>query len=1133
MKLNNNSIIYSASDITSFVNCEHLVHNTVRKMNGEIKQPFFNNKTVELLQERGQNFEAKILDSYKNKNLNVVEIQPHAMSAIQDTLAAMQAGADIIYQAKFEQGNWMGIADFLIKTDKISNLGEWSYEVIDTKLTNDTKASTIIQITLYSFFLEQIQGVLPEFMYVKTPHHDEVYRVLDYTSYVRFVQKKVEVNAPNIKETYPQPVNHCDICKWWTVCNDRRRADDHLCFIAGMGATQTKEFESQGFNTLSAVAEIPDNMPCVLPNPIAKGSEATYQRLIHQAKLQKQSKEEGIIKYDILPLHPSENLGFKRLPLPSKGDIYFDFEGDPLIEPSGLEYLFGWVHKQQYHKIWVRNEAEERAALILFIDTVTDLLKINSDLHIYHFSPYETVALKRLVSKYGVKENELDNFLRSELFVDLHAVFKQAVRAGVEKYSLKDLEPLHGFERKIDLQELSKEKSMLEFLLESEQIDNIPDELKERVERYNEEDCRSTESIHIWLENQRNLNFPDLDRLVANSVPPDNLSDFLKNILPIKNKLLEGLFDDRGILIAEFKDLDNEQQAKLMLAHMLEWYRREEKTFWWEFFRVRDLEDDELFDEKVAIAGLQLIPNRGEQVIKSFTDVYSFPNQDTDVRVNDDLKLKDGTGLGSVYKLDFDNNEITILKGPTKRHIHPTAVTNLKNIPTKIKEDAIISFAEFIADFGFDVDDTSCWKPAIDLLLKKLPDYKSVPSTDSDLIQSTFNKLQVLNNSILSIQGPPGTGKSYTAAHLIIKLIAQGKKIGIAALSHKVIENLISKVHEINQTDYNLSIMSIQKVSSDDNKDLAYWHKINKIDTIVSQLPTTNIIAGTSFFFANNKVQGALDYLFIDEAGQLSLVDTLSMVASAKNLVLLGDPQQLQQPQQGTHPYNTEVSALEHVLDGAATITDDKGVFLAKTWRMHPKLTQFVSINFYDNKLFSVDGLENQSIKGSLAFPNPGIYIDEVNHEANTNESKEEAKRVIAILKDLLDGTKTFIDKDGLERTLQATDIKIITPYNAQLQLINKLIVQHNLPSIQIGTVDKFQGQEAPVIICSMATSSAEDAPRGMDFIYSPNRLNVAVSRAKALFIMVASSKLFEANCKSPKQLKLVNPFCSLRECAM
>ena len=227
------------------------------------------------------------------------------------------------------------------------------------------------------------------------------------------------------------------------------------------------------------------------------------------------------------------------------------------------------------------------------------------------------------------------------------------------------------------------------------------------------------------------------------------------------------------------------------------------------------------------------------------------------------------------------------------------------------------------------------------------------------------------------------------------------------------------------------------------------------------------------------------------------------------------------------------MSALEHVLDGAATITDDKGVFLAKTWRMHPKLTQFVSLNFYDNKLFSVDGLENQAIKGSLAYTNPGVYIDEVNHEANTNESREEANRVIAILKDLLDGTKSFIDKEGVAQPLQATDIKIITPYNAQLQLISRLIAQHNLPFIQIGTVDKFQGQEAPIVICSMATSSAEDAPRGMDFIYSPNRLNVAVSRAKALFIMVASKKLFEANCKSPKQLKLVNPFCSLRESSM
>lgn len=396
---------------------------------------------------------------------------------------------------------------------------------------------------------------------------------------------------------------------------------------------------------------------------------------------------------------------------------------------------------------------------------------------------------------------------------------------------------------------------------------------------------------------------------------------------------------------------------------------------------------------------------------------------------------------------------------------------------------------------------------------------------NTDLLAKSVDWATKLDCSYLPIQGPPGAGKSYTASHMIYELIKSGKKIGITSLSHKVIINLLSKVKEVaDKNDFDVKILYKDSATNDEE---FIWDVAKSTADVVSSIQNYQLIAGTSFMWCNENLKEAVDYLFIDEAGQYALIETVVVSHAAKNIILLGDHQQLKQPIKGVHPEGTDVSALEHLLEGKKTISETKGIFLEKTWRMHPNICSFDSEMFYESRLYAVEGLENQRIEGNTQFKGSGLFYKSVFHEGNSNLSLEEIDEIEKIIFELTKGDVYWVDEKNNKKTLQLSDIKIITPYNS-----NVFELQKKIPNIEIGTVDKFQGQEAPVIIYSLASSTPEDAPRGMDFLYSPNRFNVAVSRAKAIFIMVGSPRLFEPDCKSPEQIKLANPFCRFMELA-
>jgi uncharacterized protein len=439
---------------------------------------------------------------------------------------------------------------------------------------------------------------------------------------------------------------------------------------------------------------------------------------------------------------------------------------------------------------------------------------------------------------------------------------------------------------------------------------------------------------------------------------------------------------------------------------------------------------------------------------------------------------------------------------------------------------------ERLRDLGRRVvrDGASGRDPATALLLRLRPADGAAPGTPlrregETAAEAAIRLAASLSDSYLPIQGPPGTGKTYTAAEQILELTARGRAVGITGPSHAVISNLINKVHE--RAEARGAAPRIGQRAEKNNPHLHHRADAMSYDKLEHAIRgrQLDVAAGTTWMWSRDQFAGSLDTLFIDEAGQLSLADVLAVAGAARNLVLLGDPQQLAQPSQGVHPPEAGVSALEHILGDHATMPADAGLLLDRTYRMHPTLCRYTSEAFYDGKLASVPGLQRQEIIGELLPRGAGLRTVAVPHEGNTNASPEEAAAVAELVREILTGE--WQDKDGSRFPLTSKDVLVVTPYNSQIRAIRRALADAGCPAeVLVGTVDKFQGREAPISIYSMATSSADEAPRGLEFLYDPHRLNVATSRAKATAIIVASTHLIQVSCQTSRQMTLVNALC-------
>ena len=514
------------------------------------------------------------------------------------------------------------------------------------------------------------------------------------------------------------------------------------------------------------------------------------------------------------------------------------------------------------------------------------------------------------------------------------------------------------------------------------------------------------------------------------------------------------------------------------------------------------------------------------QVKRSVVRRFAFPPQEYKFK-RGDTAVDPASGRGwTVWGVDDEHGTIDVKVGQDYAGPWPTALVEDSPVNTKVLAERLRDLGDRVVREGVTGQDAGTA-----LLLRLRPDVGAGPAGplrgDGESVTDAAVRLVLaLRDSYLPIQGPPGTGKTFTAAGQILELIKAGRTVGITGPSHAVIHNLLGKV--VSRAD-ELGVVR-PRIGQRPGQDTSYLHpeaaglEHGALETGLRD-GDLDIGAGTAWLWAREQFQGSVDTLFVDEAGQMSLANILAVAGAARNLVLIGDPQQLAQPSQAAHPPGAGVSALEHILGDHATVPPDAGLLLDQTWRMHPRLCRFTSETFYDGKLSYAKGLERQEILGDVALRGSGLRVVEVTHEGNTNASPEEAAEVARLVRGLVG--REWQDKDGVRRVIGADEVLVVTPYNAQIRAIEDALAQAGCPGgVRVGTVDKFQGREAPVAIYSMATSSADDAPRGLEFLYDPHRLNVATSRARAMAVVVASSDLIRVACRTPRQMYLANALC-------
>ena len=1120
---------FSATDLVGHLNCHHLTVLDRAVADGALPKPKVWDPLLQILSERGTAHEQSYVEHLTAAGLDVVRIDGIDVTgaAVTEAHAAMQRGVAVIVQAALTHQGWNGRADVLRRVETPSGLGGWSYEPIDTKLARETKADAVLQLCLYADLLAEMQGLPPEYMHVVAPWTEfqpQQFRFADYAAYFRKA-KRALVAAAGLSaadDTYPDPIEHCDICRWRETCDKRRRDDDHLCLVAGISKLQINELKAHGIATVQNLA----SMPLPLAWKPDRGSADSFIRVREQARIVVEARAAGAGKFELFPVETG--FGFTRLPEPSDGDVFLDLEGDPFVGEHGLEYLFGYLFKcadgtLAYEGDWALTRVDEKRAFEKFVDFVMARWAQFPSLHVYHYAPYEPAALKRLMGRYATRQEEIDRMLRAGLFVDLYRIVRHSLRASVESYSIKRLEPFYAFTRGTPLSEANAALANFQAHLELSDAPSIPDDVKTTVCAYNEDDCRSAANLRDWLEAQR-------AKLVAagtevprpqpgDGSPNEKITDWLIKI----NSLIGRLIADVPADPAERSD---EQQARWILANILDWHRREEKAVWWEFFRLADLSAEDLREERAGLSGLEFVGVVGGTT-KAPIHRYRFLPQETELRGGEELRNLGGDKLGKVEAFSFADETVDIKKRQDTADLHPQAVFAHSHVDTKVIAEALVRIGDHVADHG--VGGHGPYQAARDLLLRERPRVGSEPlhRADETTVDAAVRLCAHLAGGILPIQGPPGAGKTFTGARMICELVRRGKKVGITANSHKVIRNLVDATIKA-ADELGITLQCCQKADEAGGpQHRLFFAKKNEDLFSALRSGSAAVGGGTAWLWSRPDAFETVDVLFVDEAAQMSLANVLAVSQAAKAVVLIGDPQQLDQPTQGSHPEGTEVSAFDHILGGERTVPADKGLFLEETWRLHPEICAYTSELFYDGKLHSKQGLEQQVVKGAGPISGAGLYFLPVAHSGNQNCSPEEAQAIGDLVRSILADNATWVDREGQEKPLTLHDIVIITPYNAQV-----FEIQQCLPGARVGTVDKFQGQEAPIAIYSTATSSHADAPRGMEFLYSLNRLNVATSRAKCASILVGSLQIFEAECRTPRQIQLANAFCRYLEMA-
>jgi len=1089
-------LLFSASDLVNFLGCRHA---TVldRKHLEEPMQVAAEDPLLKLLQDKGIAHERQYLQSLRVDGKTVVEIpsQGSLLNRVALTREAMASGAEVIYQGALLKGPWQGYADFLVRVPGTSSFGSYCYEPVDTKLSLTAKPKHAMQLAVYAMLLGAEQGAAPAHMHIVLGDNAvATVRVSDIHSYFEGARQRLENFVDPLPETStPQPCSHCAVCRWSERCDAEWEKSDHLSLVANITRNQSAKLEAAGVSTVEALARLTPETRIADLNP------ATFGRLNAQARLQVGKRTDGQNRVALLA--PADGKGFARLPKPSPGDLFFDMEGDPLIA-LGLEYLFGFVHvvgtRPVFVPFWGHTREDERKAFEQAMDFMTAQLAAFPDAHVYHYAKYEESALKRLAMMHGTREVELDNLLRAGKLVDLYRVVREAIQVSEPRYSIKNLEVFYMPPRSGEVK--SADASIVVY----EQWRQLQDPtLLEEIADYNKEDCRSTLKLRDWLLSLKPVEVPWNDGKTTESVDPERAA---------RRRAAEERTADT---IARLARAPAQQQPfRELVGHLLEFHRREDKPSYWAMFNRQELPEDQLVEDPECIGGLRRDPAAPPYTVKrSQVHTFRFPPQDFKMRVGTRPKqaatLKDA---GEIVFLDEELGQIALKIG-TKAEPYEEAFSLIPQGPldADAQREAIYRFGEAV------IADHDEYR-AVSAILKREPPRiegleagSPIVPDGADLLEAASSAIARLEHSYLLVQGPPGTGKTFLSAHAIVDLLAQGQRIGVASNSHKAINNLLMEV-ERQALERKVHFRGAKKCSVEEHQVNASMI-VDLFDNEAMSAGGYDLIAGTAWLLSRPEFDQTLDTLFIDEAGQVSIANVVAMGVSARNIVLVGDQMQLGQPMQGVHPGDSGTSALEFVLGDLATVPAHRGIFLPVTRRMHPDVCRFISEAVYEGRLQPAAENSNQRLKlksgADAALRSTGVSFVPVVHEDRSQKCEEEAQRIQAVYESLL--AQSWTDQLGETRRISKADILVVSPYNMQVNLLKSVLPD----GARVGTADKFQGQEAVVVLISMTASTAEDIPRGIEFLYSRNRLNVAISRAQCMAIVVASPKLLEAPCNT------------------
>ena len=951
-----------------------------------------------------------------------------------------------------------------------------SYEITDAKLRRRPHPKHLLQLALYSDMLEEVQGAAPERAHLWLGGNAEsTIRLERCRHYARLARARLEAFVADPEPTRPVPCADCALCRWSDHCNGVWKEQDSLFTVANITRSQVKKLEAAGVSTMEALAE--------RAAPIRGMAEGTREKLTAQARLQHARKTGGPEIQLLRPAEPGK--GFDLLPQPDQGDVFYDIEGDPHYE-GGLEYLHGVWLDGEFRAFWAHDHAQEEQALVDLMEFLRERLDRHPGARIHHYAPYEVTALRRLTMKYGRCESFLDRLLRERRFVDLFAVVRGGLVASEPDYSLKSMEVFYGIKREGEV--VTAGGSVVAYERWRETGEQA---ILDEIEEYNRVDCESTQMLRDWLVSARppGMPWPSLDPAGAAGPPPDERER--------EEQEQEEIDRLRAQLAASGLP---EERCEALFALAL-FHGREIKPAQWAVFDSVGKEEDELVDSLESLGGL-VAKGDADPLGRSTARIYGFPPQETKFRTGGDATIPVAEGVPaavSIEELDPVAGEIVLKAGAKNAHLladeltlHPGWPINTKGIAAALRDvvddqcgsrryravdDLLAARAPRLAppgggdlgDGGSAADGTESGRSS-----------ESTAGADilggADPVQGTVAAVDRMDCTTLPIQGPPGSGKTYVTVRAILSLVRAGHRVGVSSNSHKAIQNVL------------LGCLA----ERGEKEKFRVAHKIYKQiagypEGCGIRLPTRNnavslqkseIVGGTAFFFSRDENAQAYDWLFVDEAGQVSLANMVAMGRAARNIVLVGDPCQLPQVIQGAHPPPANLSCLEWMLGEHATVPPDRGIFLPTTYRMHPELCRYVSEQVYEGRLESHADTALQKVAGT-PWPESGAFWAPCAHEGNAQVAEEEVEAIRAAIDELMEGTWT--GKDGAARPMRASDVIVVAPYNAQVNALRR-----GLPEdVPVGTVDKFQGLEAPVCLVSMTASPAwllrrlRDAPLG------------------------------------------------------